>query len=186
MAADLDLNSLRDNVHEAQRKGQDKPSDPRKTIVVDANAGIRTGDSVGSGERDRVSEVQTDTYAASRLAQDRETVRRKLPRNTREMKTREGVTGWHYSFDCELGRRFEMFVYFDGDYYQVKVIEPQLESHWRSPHTGHLYANGNICFGKGFSNGRPTLEAAYAKSVLWATGISIALKTGKFPFNHDQ
>jgi len=182
----VNLNQLRDDIHKKQKEGSTKPSDPKKKLYVDSNAGIKLGKDVGNHERAAISEVQPDTFEASRLSQDRKTARTKMPANTREIKTNEGVTGWLYGFRCELGRAFQMFAYFDGSNYQVKVVSPEIEAHWKDAHTGHIYANGNICFGGRFDNGRPTLEEAYAKSVLWATGISIAMETGSFPFNHNQ
>ena len=184
--ASIDLNKLRGDIHKKQKEGNTKPTDPKKKLYVDSNAGIKLGEDVGAGERAAISEVQPDIFEASRLSADRKTVGTKFPAGTREIKTNEGVTGWLYGFHCELGRAFQMFAYFDGSNYQVKVVSPEIETYWNNAHTGHIFSNGNICFGGGFGNGRPTLEEAYAKSVLWATGISIAMETGKFPFNHDQ
>lgn len=155
-------------------------------MFVDSEAGIHTGDQV-AGDKRPVSEVQQDTFAiGSRLGKDRKTVSKKLPANTKEIKTSEGVTGWFYQFRCQLGKVYELFLWFDGAYYQVKLVTPRLEDHWKSPHTGHLYSSGKICLGDDFNNGMPSLEAAYAKSVVWATGMSVALKTGTFPFNYNQ
>lgn len=182
----VNLNQLRDDVLKKQKEGNTKPTDPKKKLYVDSKAGIKLGKDVGDAERAGISEVQPDTFEASRLSADRKTARTKMPSGTREIKTNEGVTGWLYGFRCELGRAYQMFAYFDGSNYQVKVVSPEIEAHWKSAHTGHIYSNGNICFGGSFGNGRSTLEEAYAKSVLWATGISIAMSTGEFPFNRNQ
>lgn len=80
-----------------------------------------------------------------------------------------------------------MFLYFDGAFYQVYVISPKLEDYWSNPHTGHIYPDGRICFGSEFGNGQPTLREAFAKSVLWANGISVARHGGgQFPFSANN
>ena len=181
-----DLNRLRDTLFTNQKNQQATPNNPKKQVFVDKDAGIHTGDQVSS-ERQPLSEVQQDTFAAlSRLGEDRQTVAEKLPDNTKEIKTAEGITGWVFSFRCQMGKLYQLFLWFDGAYYQTKLVSPQLEDKWKSPHTGHLYSNGKLCLGTNFQNGMPTLEAAYAKSVLWATGMSVALETGTFPFNYNQ
>jgi hypothetical protein len=103
-----------------------------------------------------------------RLARDDQTVRRRLPGNAEFAMVQE-TPGWFYSFENEFGDRYEMFIYFNGSNYQVKVVEPEVEGRY-TPHDGHLYEDGRICFGAG--GGMPTLESAYAKSVLWANGFS--------------
>ena len=181
-----DLNILRSTLHDGQRTGNVKPREPKNKVLVDNEGGIHVGEDRQTQQNPQaVSEVQQDTFE-SRLTTDRRTVKTKLPANTKEFKTSEGVTGWVYCFSCELGTRYKMFLYFDGSNYQVKVIEPRVENYWHDPHTGHLMGNGNICFGAHYGAGRPSIGAAYAKSVLWATGMSIAIKTGTFPWNHNQ
>jgi hypothetical protein len=181
-----DLNQLRETLFANQQNREAKPSNPKKQVFVDSEAGIHTGDQV-AGDSRPISEVQQETFAiGTRLGKDRKTVAKKLPSNTKEIKTSEGVTGWFYRFQCQLGKAYELFLWFDGAFYQVKLVSPELESKWISPHTGHLYSSGKLCLGDKFQNGMPTLEAAYAKSVLWATGMSVALETGIFPFNYNQ
>ena len=183
-----DLNILRSTLHDGQRTGNlIKPRDPKNKVLVDNEGGIHVGEDRQTQQNpDSVSEVQQDTFE-TRLSADRRTINAKLPANTKEFKTAEGVTGWVYSFSCELGTRYKMFLYFDGSNYQVKVIEPRVENYWHDPHTGHLMGNGNICLmALTMMQMVAPIEAAYAKSVLWATGMSIAIKTGTFPWNHNQ
>ena len=181
-----DLNQLRETLFTNQQNREAIPQEPKKQVFVDKDAGIHTGDQVGR-DRQPLSEVQQDTFATrSRLGEDRQTVSEKLPDNTREIKTAEGITGWVFTFKCQMGNLYQLFLWFDGAYYQTKLVSPQLEDKWKSPHTGHLYSSGKLCLGNDYQNGMPSLEAAYAKSVLWATGMSVALKTGTFPFNYDQ
>jgi hypothetical protein len=107
----------------------------------------------------------------------------KLPPDTRLLEV-DGIWGWLYSFRDELGDRYTMFAYHDGSQYQVKVVEPEVEGRF-SPHSGHLFGDGRICLSATLT-GLATLELAYAKSVLWANGFSIFLRTGKFPFSRNN
>jgi len=81
----------------------------------------------------------------------------------------------------ELGDEYELFLYFDGGAYQVKVVSPDVED-GLSPHDCHLFADGRICLGDLAGGGMPTLEEAYARSVVWCNGFSVYLQNGKFPF----
>lgn len=45
---------------------------------------------------------------------------------------------------------------------------------------GHLFRDGRICFGE--YGGIETLDAAYAKSVIWANGFTIFDRTGDDSF----
>jgi len=109
-----------------------------------------------------------------------------MPSNTRRLVTDEGVSGWVYSFYCAYGNKYTMFTYYDGSYYQVLVLEPEVEDRYRSAHTGHIFSTGRICFGTRYNNGRPTLQDAYAKSVLWATGMSSLMLTGTFQLSANN
>jgi hypothetical protein len=107
---------------------------------------------------------------------DRHIVASKFPSNVREI-NHNGTIGWIYSITSELGDPYSLFAYHDGSFYQVLVILPAVAGQYGA-HDGHLFSDGRICFGD--SGGLPTLEQAYAKSVLWATGFSIFLRTGNF------
>jgi hypothetical protein len=107
-------------------------------------------------------------------------VAQKLPRGTRLLGV-DDIYGWLYPIVNELGDRYTMFVYHDGSGYSVEVVEPEVEGRY-SPHHGHLFSDGRICFGTTGST-LPSLELAYAKSVLWANGFSIFRRTGTFPFS---
>jgi hypothetical protein len=177
--ASLDLNALRDTILQAQRNGKAESPDPLRQVQVDREGGISIGPATGA---QRSSLVPIETFAG-RLEDDRLVVRRALPSNTREMTTKEGITGFLYTIGNDLSEEYAMFAYFDGSYYCVKLVAPELEQHWKSPHTGHLYSNGKLCLGSACNGGRMDLESAFKKSCLWALGISIALKTGRFPFS---
>jgi hypothetical protein len=176
----VSLDRLRDLVLQNQEGGMTKPSGDAQKIFVD-----REGRIVEGGQRtgQQLSEVPQDIFAG-RLEEDRSVVRQYLPKSTREFVTAEGATGWVYEIVSEFGDQYRMFVWYDGAYYQVLVLAPQLETYWQSPHTGHIFASGQICFGTEYASGRPTLRDAFTKSVLWANGISIARHGNThFPFS---
>ena len=181
----LDLNKLRDIVHENERKGDELPASKPKKVFVDRDGDVKLGSDVSDREARTMSEVPQSTFS-SREARDATVARQKLPANTKAVTAPSGTPGWRYSVRCQLGCDYRMFLWFDGSAYQVLVLDPELENKWRSPHTGHLYADGRICMGTNYGSGERSLEAAYGKSVLWATGMSVALQSGTFPFNYNQ
>ena len=183
MSNAVDLNLLRANVLNNQASGDERPGDRSRQILVDREGGIRLSSDVDSPEEERrLSKVPQETFA-SRAEREQRVAATKMPRNTRTITTPDGVRGWLYHVRCELGSEYQLFAYYDGAHYQVMLVSPTLERHWHDPHTGHLYADGRICFGTRYNSGQPGLEDAYAKSVLWVNGISIALRTGTFPFS---
>ena len=120
------------------------------------------------------------TPASTRLLRDQAVVEMSLPSTTRYLVV-EGVRGWLYPISSEAGDDFLLFVYFDGSAYQVKVVEPAVEAR-PDPHACHLFPEARICLGEHPTGGMPTLAEAYSKSVVWCTGFSVYLRTGKFPF----
>ncbi len=117
---------------------------------------------------------------AARLLRDHAAVELSLPGATRHLLV-DGVRGWLYPLVSEMGDRFELFLYFDGGAYQVKVVSPAVEGEVDT-HACHLFSDGRICFGQSDAGGMPTLTEAYAKSVLWVNGYSMYLRTAAFPF----
>jgi len=126
--------------------------------------------------------VHLGTFGAgfTRLLRDQAVVDGNLPAQTRYL-TADGVRGWLYPIRSELGDEYELFLYFDGGAYQVKVVSPDVED-GLNPHDCHLFADGRICLGDLARGGMPTLEEAYARSVVWCNGFSVYLQNGKFPF----
>jgi hypothetical protein len=185
MGEKLDLNKLRDIVHENERRGDELPASKSMKVFVDKEGDMKLGRDVSDREARVMSEVPQSVFA-DRLAEEGKIVRAKLPSNTKAYTTREGIKGWLYTVKCQLGTRYQLFSWYDGAHYKVMVVSPAIESKWKNPHTGHLHADATICLGTGWGTGERSLEAAFAKSVLWASGMSVALKTGKFPFNYDQ
>jgi hypothetical protein len=179
-----DLNELRRRVLGNQNAGDVRPTDPAKAVIVDREGKIRNG-SEPAGSAGPATVVPQETFA-DRVQTDRDIARQFMPSNTREVALKEGVTGYSYAFTTELGDDFVLFAYFDGASYQVRVLKPEVEARFRSAQTGHLFSDGRICFGANYGSGMPTLRDAYAKSVLWANGMSIAIRTGHFPFSNNN
>ena len=181
-----DLNRLRDIIRTAQQQGQAYPADPRSRITVGSEGEIYTGD---APEGRPLSKVQHGTFAArvdGREVADAAWAAKHMPRSTQFI-DHPDARGWCYSFRSQMGRQYTMFAYFDGRNYQVKLIEPRLEG-LIGVHTGHLFANGKLCLSQAGGSGQPTLEEAYSKSVLWATGMDVVMAGYPFPFsiNNDD
>ena len=191
MSQTADLNQIRNLLLNSQRRGDTFPSAPTKQVVVTNDGKIRTGDQLTPTERDHTSVVPQEVFAwQQRRARETRTVAEKLPANTVPMDC-GGVQGWTYQivpdFPGPQGpERFVFFLGHDGDAYQVYCLQPEIERHWCSPHTGHIYSDGRLCLGAKFNSGAPTLESAYAKSVIWAEGIQVARHTGQFPFSANN
>jgi hypothetical protein len=173
----VDLNELRNRVISNQNSSVDLPSSNARKVFVDREGNICMDANSGRP----LSQVPQKTFAAS-LSSDRQTVASKLPSNTCET-TCNGVTGWVYQIMSQLGDSFTMFAYNDGSRYQVMVAFPEVAGRY-GQHDAHLFHDGRICFSN--DSGMPTLEQAFAKSVLWATGFSVFLRTGKFPFSNNN
>ena len=178
MSTPVDLNELRNRVLNNQSNDENLPSSPDRGVFVDNEGNIVMHPQ--RGERRQLSQVPQKTFAAT-LTMDRQTVAQKLPNNAREMQM-NGVTGWVYNLESELSDLYTMFVYNDGSLYQVMVVFPEIAGKY-GVHDAHLFDDGRICFGNDYGGGLPTLEQAYAKSVLWATGFSIYLRNNQFPFS---
>lgn len=174
MTQQVDLNEVRNRVIANRQSGIDEPTSPDRAVFVDNSGNILTQPQ--PGQQRNLSRVPQKLFAAN-LTLDRQVVAQKLP-NAQEMQI-NGVTGWVYEITSEVGDTYTMFIFNDGSLYQVMVLFPEVAGQY-SPSDGHLFPNGCICLNE--EHGYPTLEKAYAKSVLWATGFSIYVRTGQFPF----
>lgn len=185
MSNNLDLNALRDRVLSNQNTGTVRPNDPAKSVTVDREGKMHfpTQPDKAIGPQ---SQIPQETFAAS-MEDDIATASQFLPTNTKQITTNEGVVGFLYTFNTELGDQFTLFAFNDGASYQVQVVSPKVEDRFNNPHDGHIFPNsGKICFGSAYNAGMPSLRDAYAKSVLWANGMSVAYRTGKFPFSNNN
>ncbi|MBE9145433.1 hypothetical protein [Planktothrix mougeotii] len=169
MSQPVDLNLLRNQVL------NDQQNNSSGNVYVDDNGNIIINP---LNPKPNQSKIPGKVFAAS-LTCDRQTVSQKLPNNTREL-YHNGVTGWLYEITSQLGDDFTFFAYNDGSQYQVLVVFPEVAGLY-GVHDAHLFNDGSICLQDG--GGMPTLESAYAKSVLWASGFSIFARTGQFPFS---
>lgn len=203
MSQAVDLNALRTQILSNQAQGQNLPARREDKVFVDRNGNITQGQNVAPGQQRQLSEIHQGIFAThnpsgenpmglhrstipqsvfaspSRYMREGEVVARKLPPGTTAYQI-DGVQGWLYSLYSALGDYYQMFVYFDGSLYQTLLIYPRLEGQY-GPHAIHLYSDGRICLS--LQIGMYDLESAYAKSVLWAAGCSVFLRTGTFPFS---
>lgn len=183
MSRQVDLNALRDTIIASQQRKEDLPTATERKIMVDPNGKIQTG--TPAGNQKHLSEVHQGTFAIARMERDQKIVKAKFPRNTQRFEV-NGIIGWYYSFQDEFKKKYDMFTYFDGTAYQVKVVFPVVEGKYKSIHDCHLYRDGRICFGTQYAGGLPSLENAFAKSVLWANGFTIFEQTGQYPFSKNN
>jgi hypothetical protein len=116
----------------------------------------------------------------TRVLRDKAQVEGKLPASTRYLDV-DGVRGWLYPVTSELGDAFRLFLYFDGAGYQVRLVDPEPEKRF-DPHATHVLPDGRLCLSEVAGQGLPTLEAAYARSVVWCNGFSVFLREDQFPF----
>ena len=132
--------------------------------------------------RTPLSEIQQAVFSATvpRAVQEEAVARSKMPPGTHPVAAGK-VRGWLYDIWTELADHFQLFAYFDGCSYQVQVVSPKGEGS-ADPHRSHLLPDGRICLSSDFGAGMPSLESAFAKSVLWANGFSVFQRTGEFPF----
>ena len=184
MSNQVDLNKLRETILTSQKQNEVLPTDKERKILIDKNGQIIEG-SKTSGNEKHLSEVHQGVFAFSRMRTEQKIVRDKFPNNTRLIEVGD-VKGWYYSFKDEFNVPYEMYAYFDGDAYQVKVVSPEVEGKYDSIHECHLYRDGRICFGNQYGGGLPTLEQAFAKSVVWANGFTIYEQTRKYPFSRNN
>lgn len=119
------------------------------------------------------------TPRSTRRLRDQAVVEASLPASTRAV-VADGVSGWLYPVRSELGDGYQLFAYFDGGAYQVKVVAPLVEDRY-APHECHLFRDGRVCLGEHAGGGVPSLEEAYARSVVWCNGFSVYVRSGRFP-----
>jgi hypothetical protein len=116
----------------------------------------------------------------ARDGRDRASAEGCLPGSARRVSA-QGTSGWLYPIVTEHGDPFQLFLWFDGAAYQVKVVSPEIDRPI-DPEACHVLPGARLCLGADHEGGMPTLEGAYARSVLWANGFSAWRRTGCFPF----
>lgn len=130
-----------------------------------------------------------------RLMTEREQVARYLPRSTRYVNADDRHV-WIFEKGTEVGVTFEIALYFDPDEdapgYCAQLVSPEIETAWKSPHVGHIFSDGVICFGGASMRTRKSLREAFSKSCLWAEGMAIMLvgqlngQPCAFPFSNNN
>jgi hypothetical protein len=119
------------------------------------------------------------TEGIARVLRDKALAEAKLPANTRYVNAR-GVRGWLYGVTSAVGDPYKFFLWFDGASYQVRLLEPDVDSRL-DPHACHLLRDGRLCLSPVPGAGVDTLEEAYARSVVWCNGFSVFLREERFP-----
>lgn len=178
------------------KEGQAFPKTDK--VFIDNKGKMKTQEEVESGEESSSSELPQDGLKISltRQAKDRKIVKKKLPENTQWVEQKEkGISGWRYEIINDFNDEFAFFLTYDGAYYQVYCLKPEIDNKMRrghpdfgGAHDGHIYSNGRLCMGSHYNSGWNSLEGAYAKSVLWSNGISYMLHEpgAKFPYVYNQ
>lgn len=179
----VDLNRLRDTIKQNQRQEDALPDDFWRKAFVDPNGKIHLGRDGTTTDGRPASEIHQGIFAAGNpivRADTHALVQTYLPAGT-ELIEQDGVPGWIYDFQDEVGQWWQMFLFHDGSLYQVQVVSPELDGQGYNVHNAHLFSDGRICLSA--LGGVHDLRQAYAKSVLWASGFSVFRTTGQFPFS---
>ena len=132
---------------------------------------------------------------ATRREQEQRDVATFMPANTR-LAVIDGRNVWIFRKQTQVGIVFEIGLYYDPDEdpqgYCASVVSPQIEKAWRTPHIGHIFADGVLCYGAPSMRTRKTLREAFARSCLWAEGMAIMIASRKngtpceFPFSSNN
>ena len=132
---------------------------------------------------------------SSRYVREQTEVASYLPPNTRH-ECIDGRDVWIFCKKTTLGVDFEIAIYYDFEEsppgYCAQLVSPVIETSWMSPHVGHIFKDGVICLGGESMRTRRTLRESYAKSCLWAEGISVMItskligRPTHFPFSKNN
>ena len=171
-----------DAIQQAILNGRDNNnSEPQNTVVVSREGEINTLDAILDVSQP-LSKAQPDEFHnPTREQTEAEIAAHYMPKNTQKLTTEDGITGWLYRIKCQLKKSYTFFLFYEGTQYQVMLVAPKLERVYQDQHTSHLMHGGYICLGSQAATAG--MQEIYAKSVIWATGMSL-LMSGKtnFPF----
>jgi hypothetical protein len=184
----VDLNQLRE---EHLKRQQNQPS---QEIVVTPDYQIQLVNP-GNRQAETLSQVTPEGFAVdwdvARVQQETRTARTKLPPGTRRVDS-DGHRGWMYDLFTRdgLGRWYTVWTMYhpSGGQYFTYLVEPPVEAFIGRPdfseHAFHLYSDGRLCLS--MSSGSRSLDEAFGRALIWATGIDFVLAGQPFPFNLDQ
>lgn len=172
-----DLNQVRTLMTAAQTRGELVPAVSRR-VTVGRHGDIYTGNAPASTP---VSKVQHGVFAADPVRAAANFASTHMPPSTRLIDTPD-MYGYLYTFLSQMGTQYTMFAWHDGTAWQVKLVDPPLEGRFDG-HAAHLFVNGKLCLSGDAGAGQPTLEEAWSKSVLWATGMDVVQHGLDFPFS---
>jgi hypothetical protein len=189
---EVDLNKVRDLVKRGHVKQDDSRIPTGERLFVDRGK-LVVGKDIGAHDNRALTRIDTETPFAGYFEDERLIVTQKFPRGATLLEV-EGVRGWLYEITCELGTDYKFWTYLDeiDGFYKTWVLEPYIEEYWRDIHRGHIWVdtnnpdddrNNRLCLDTRYNGGAPTLDQAFSRTVLWANGFSLALKTGTFPFS---
>lgn len=130
-------------------------------------------------------------YSADWLREQRAVVRDRLPQTSVEVVS-DGWIGWSYWITDRFGNRYAFWTAFDldGGLWATYLLHPdpaEIIAPGCAPpsaHDIHLYPDRQLCLTSDI--GCRSLEVAYARSVLWATGVSCYRAGASFQFNVGQ
>ena len=127
---------------------------------------------------------------STRIERDRADVKQYMPDNTQQV-TVDGREIYVFGKNTAVNVPFRIAIYYDENErgYCAQLVGPNLKPEWMTPHKGHIFTDGVICFGGDSARTRNTLREAYAKSCLWAEGIAVMIQSAllgdptHFPFS---
>jgi len=197
--ANIDMNAVRGTILDGQedREGSSQehevPNDKGVRIDREGQITSATG-STGNATESTAPDSTFKAFGMTRHSRDQKIANTSLPKNTKPYTTPDGLKGWMYEIINEYGDKFQFFSCFDGAFYQVYCITPEIDEEMRrgsplfqSAHDGHIFEDARICMGDAYGSGWKDLKGAFKKAVIWSNGISYMLRSGNpFPFNASQ
>jgi len=123
-------------------------------------------------------------------AQDRQTVAKYLPSNTRHVVV-AGKDVWIFKKNTQMGIVFEIGIFYDHDEggYCAQLISPNLEETLGDQHTRHVYNDSVICLGTHTNRTCATLRECFSRCCVWAEGAGVMVASrqrgygSEFPFS---
>ncbi len=189
-----DVAAIREAMDHARRTGR------ASGIGVAPDGAIHVDDAGGDAQRATpqgapLSHVTNEVFAAPPTLEERRTASRQLPQGTLHTSQiphwpASQPDGWIVRTTVDTGDCFEYLLYWSPlhDQYRASLISPAIERFVGTAvtaHDLHLYPDGTMCITDRI--GSPTLESAYARAVLWCTGVAWSIRNEQpFPFNPDQ